>query len=216
MAKAQDEWGDDGYSAFKRSMDSKLERFCKIGDAVEGMEHYEELKEYQKLGWKTVKEDKKMEETEIRANAQLKPVSVTMTVIVNVSDYKAALAKQHGLKPEQVKIVIVEEKQEAKTTKEPTGGDIIGKVTGGEKKPAFLQTYLQSRNFSHMEAAELCGVNVTTIHRACVGQRLREESFDGIVKGLEMSTQEALEFRKSLKHKQRNYHNKERRRERAA
>lgn len=144
---------------------------------------------------------------------QIKPLSVKLTVRVNINNYKAALARNYNVKPEEVEVIIEDEEEprEPIERKEPTDGDIIGDLSKPKEQKPFLMKFLKERGFNVVEAAQLCNVGKSTIGRARYGYRLRKESFQLIVKGLEMTTEEAKEFKKSLRRKQADYHGKERR-----
>lgn len=136
-----------------------------------------------------------------------------LMVVINVEECKMAFAKEHNVRPEDVEVTIkyeTEPKPKGVGRSKPTSGPVVGKAGQGAKTKTFLYFFLRDKGFETKEAAELCGVSRTTINRACVGQRLRVESFNQIVKGMEMTPEQAKEFKKSLNFKQRNYHHMER------
>ena len=158
---------------------------------------------------------------------QLKPLSVKLTVRVNISKYKAALARNYNVKPEEVEVIIEEDDTpsythqgvqpqietvaitEPKERKENATGSIIGKSTEGNKPYTWLHYYLVNRDLTKVEAAKMCGVTATTLQRACRGQCLRGENFESIANGLRLTLGEKAEFRRSLTKAQRNLNGRE-------
>lgn len=137
------------------------------------------------------------------------PISVKLTVVVNLQQYKLAIAKDHNVNPKDVEVIVEgygeEQREEAPSVVDPKGGPIVGELGDAPENQTFLKRFLGERNLLMAEAAQFCGVNRSTIGRACAGIRLREESYEAIVKGLEMTPEQAKEFKKSLRQKQRDY-----------
>ena len=150
---------------------------------------------------------------------QIKPLRIKLTVHVNIANYKAALAKIHNVKPEEVQVLIEDEPEQIEEPPKEMGerkyppltGSIVGKARVEPKQRAWLHYFLQEQGITHKEAATLCNINATSVNRACIGQRLRKETYLAIIDGLGLTSEQAKEFRASLKSKQRDYHNKERR-----
>ena len=137
----------------------------------------------------------------------IKPLDVKLTVRVDVTAYKNALARTYNVSADDIELVFVQQEEQIYTETEkskPAGGAIVGELseTDSKQRP-FLQRLLEQRGFSQLEAAELCAISRSTIQRACDRQRLRQESYDAIVKRLELTPEEEREFSRSLRRKQR-------------
>lgn len=72
-----------------------------------------------------------------------------------------------------------------------------------KKRVRFLRKFLADNKLDPSEAAELCGVSVSTIKRASCGYWLNNTTFSKVVKGLELNGEQVIEFRKSLTRHQR-------------
>ena len=145
---------------------------------------------------------------------QIKPLSIKLTIALNIHEYKLALAKNYNVKPEEIEVIIEDEHNERADHIANTESDLEpkkGKIIGNEKKKVeryFLDEFLKESKFSHEQVTELCHVGKTTVQRARYGFRLRKESFNAIVKGLELTAEQAKEFKKSLHRKQSDCHKK--------
>lgn len=158
---------------------------------------------------------------------QLKPLSVKLTVRVNISKYKAALARNYNVKPEEVEVIIEEDDTpsytyqgvqpqietvaitEPKDRKENATGPVVGNSTKGNKPYTWLHYYLLNRGLTKAEAAKICGVVRTTLQRACRGQCLRKDNYESIARGLNLTHEEKMNFKRSLTKAQRNLRGKE-------
>lgn len=161
---------------------------------------------------------------------QIKPLGIRLVVRVDIGKYKSALARIHNVKPEEVEVIIEnsepneretfqpvpEIKVESPLPKKPTErkekacGITVGRKDKGPKHHTWLHYFLLDNAFSRKEAAQLCAVTYSTITRACRGTRLRDQNFNAIVRGLEMTPEEERAFKDSLIYTQRNKDGKER------
>lgn len=62
----------------------------------------------------------------------------------------------------------------------------------------FLRSLIRSKGFTEDEAAQICGVAASTVNRACNGYNIQTPTYLKIVRGLDMTEDEAKEFKKSL------------------
>ena len=148
---------------------------------------------------------------------QIKPLSVKLIVTVNINNYKAALAKNYNVKPEEVEVIIEDYKEEAKGEKNTnvfgtisypenaSRGEVVGTLGKHPVEEPFLKRYIRERKMSETDVAISCSLSLNTIRRAADGFRIRQESFNRIVSGLKLTDDEKKAFEKSLYKKQRDW-----------
>lgn len=129
----------------------------------------------------------------------LKPVSVKLTIKVNVADYKLALAKSYNVSPEDIELVFEDERRE------PKKEALIAPTQDKPKENLFLKDFLKANHLKRKEAAMLCGVSVATIYRVSHGYRIENPCFDKIVAGLGLTADQATALRNTLNRKNQGY-----------
>ena len=125
---------------------------------------------------------------------------------LTITEIKERFAKDLGIDPKNVKLQIegelapsiAKEAVEEDKPQEETFPCQTKEIPHSTKKKYFLRAFLGEHKLRDEDAAELCGVSRSSISRAANGNRMRPEIYLKIVRGLELTDEQAKLFEQSI------------------